>query len=42
MAYQPTDVITSEADIREIIDGIHDAQKLKVLDHIDTHKHYAR
>ncbi|MDB4111914.1 pyridoxamine 5'-phosphate oxidase family protein [Yoonia sp.] len=37
MPYEPTDVVTSEAEIRVHVDGIHDAQKLKVLDHIDTH-----
>ena len=37
MPYEPTDVVHSEAQIRATIDGIHDAQKLKVLDHIDTH-----
>jgi len=37
MPYQTTDILTSEAEIREVIDGIHDAQKLKVLDHIDEH-----
>lgn len=37
MPYQPTDILTSETEIREIIDGIHPAQTLKILDHIDTH-----
>lgn len=37
MPYQPTDVLTTEAEIRAVIDGIHDAQKTKVIDHIDTH-----
>lgn len=37
MPYEPTDVVHSEAQIRATIDGIHDAQKLKVLDHIDNH-----
>ncbi|MEL7178849.1 MAG: pyridoxamine 5'-phosphate oxidase family protein [Pseudomonadota bacterium] len=35
--YQPTDILTTEAEIRAIIDGIHPAQTGKVLDHIDTH-----
>ena len=37
MPYQATDILTSEAEIREVIDGIHASQKLKVLDHIDDH-----
>ncbi|WP_108815935.1 pyridoxamine 5'-phosphate oxidase family protein [Loktanella sp. Alg231-35] len=37
MTYQPTDIITSEAEIRDAVDGIHSAQQLKVLDHIDAH-----
>ena len=37
MTYKPTDTLTTEQDIRAIIDGIHDAQKTKVLDHIDRH-----
>ncbi|EBA11392.1 pyridoxamine 5'-phosphate oxidase family protein [Roseobacter sp. CCS2] len=37
MPYQPTDIITSEAQIRAVISGIHAAQKHKVLDHIDDH-----
>lgn len=37
MSYQPTDVVTSEAEVRAIIDGVHPAQNLKVLDHIDAH-----
>jgi PPOX class probable FMN-dependent enzyme len=39
MPYTPTHIITSEAEIREIIDGIHPAQTLKVLGHIDKHCH---
>ena len=37
MPYQATDILTTEAEIREVIDGIHASQKLKVLDHIDDH-----
>lgn len=37
MSYQPTDILTSMIDVRSVIDGIHAAQKLKVLDHIDSH-----
>ena len=37
MAYEPTDIINSQAQIREVIDGIHAAQELKILDHIDNH-----
>jgi PPOX class probable FMN-dependent enzyme len=37
MTYTPTDVIKSEAEIRDVIDGIHPAQSLKVLNHLDTH-----
>nr|WP_255599324.1 pyridoxamine 5'-phosphate oxidase family protein [Hasllibacter sp. MH4015] len=37
MPYEITDPITSEAQIREVVDGIHIAQRHKVLDHIDTH-----
>jgi PPOX class probable FMN-dependent enzyme len=37
MPYVPTDPIRSESEIRDIIDGIHPAQTLKVLDHVDTH-----
>ena len=37
MPYTPTDIVKSEAEIRAVIDGVHAAQKLKVLDHIDTH-----
>lgn len=37
MVYEPTDVLTTEAEIRQVIDGIHDAQKAKVLDHVDRH-----
>ena len=37
MAYTPTDPITSEAQIRAIIDGVHVAQTHKVIDHIDDH-----
>lgn len=36
MAYVPKDIITSEAEIRDVIDGIHPAQRVKVLDHLDT------
>ena len=39
MPYQPTDVITSESEIRSVIDGIHPSQTHKVLDHID---HFCR
>ena len=35
MPYEPTDIIRSEDEIRAVIDGIHEAQKLKVLNHID-------
>lgn len=37
MAYQPTDILKTEAEIRAIIDGVHDAQKTKVRDHLDRH-----
>lgn len=37
MSYTVTDPITSEVQIRDIVDGIHIAQRHKVLDHIDTH-----
>ncbi len=37
MTYQATDVLTTEREIRAVIDGIHDAQKTKILDHIDRH-----
>ena len=37
MSYQPKDILTSMTAVREIIDGVHPAQKLKVLDHIDMH-----
>lgn len=37
MVYVPTDVLSTEEEIREIIDGVYDAQKLKILDHIDQH-----
>ncbi len=37
MPYEPTDIVTTETQIRAVIDGVHEAQKLKVLDHIDTH-----
>ena len=39
MPYQPTDVLTSESEIRDVIDGIHASQTHKVLDHID---HFCR
>ena len=39
MPYQPTDVLTSESEIRDAIDGIHASQTHKVLDHID---HFCR
>ena len=35
MPYEPTDIVTSEAEIRAVLDGIHPAQTGKVLDHID-------
>lgn len=35
MAYTVKDPITSEAEIRAIIDGVHTAQVTKILDHID-------
>lgn len=37
MSYNVTDPVTSEAQIREVIDGVHIAQRHKVLDHIDAH-----
>jgi PPOX class probable FMN-dependent enzyme len=37
MPYQPSDVLTSIDQVREVIDGIHPAQRLKVLDHVDDH-----
>lgn len=37
MAYKPTDPVTSEAEIRAVIDGVHIAQQHKVIDHIDRH-----
>ncbi|MEX3015523.1 pyridoxamine 5'-phosphate oxidase family protein [Gymnodinialimonas hymeniacidonis] len=37
MAYNPSDPITSEAQIRAVIDGVHIAQRHKVIDHIDAH-----
>ena len=40
MAYRPTDVLTTESQIRDVVDGIHDAQKSKVLDHIDRHSQF--
>lgn len=35
MPYEPTDVITSEDEIRAILPGIHPSQPGKVIDHID-------
>ena len=37
MPYTAENVITTMNQIRSVIDGIHDAQKGKVLDHIDDH-----
>ncbi|MEJ6388846.1 MSMEG_1061 family FMN-dependent PPOX-type flavoprotein [Gymnodinialimonas ulvae] len=37
MAYTPTDPVTSEAEVRAVIDGVHIAQQHKVIDHIDHH-----
>ena len=37
MPYTPKDVLTSMTEVRDVIDGIHPAHRLKVLDHIDTH-----
>lgn len=37
MSYQPKDILTSMTEVRAVIDGVHAAQKLKVLDYIDTH-----
>jgi len=37
MPYVPTNPITSIDQVREVIDGIHPAQKQKVLDHIDQY-----
>ncbi|MEJ8560882.1 pyridoxamine 5'-phosphate oxidase family protein [Yoonia sp. GPGPB17] len=37
MSYKPQTVLTTIDEVRSVIDGIHEAQKLKVLDHIDTH-----
>lgn len=37
MPYKPETVLTTMAEVRSVIDGIHEAQQLKVLDHIDTH-----
>ena len=35
MPYKPKEILTSEAQIRSIVDGIHPTQMTKVLDHID-------
>ncbi len=35
--YKITDPVTSEAQIRTVVDGIHIAQRHKVIDHIDRH-----
>ncbi len=37
MPYQPKEVLNSIDEVRQIIDGIHPAQRLKILDHIDIH-----
>ncbi|MCK0094195.1 pyridoxamine 5'-phosphate oxidase family protein [Yoonia sp. F2084L] len=37
MSYKPETVLTTMAEVRAVIDGIHKAQQLKVLDHIDTY-----
>ncbi|MBY4891789.1 pyridoxamine 5'-phosphate oxidase family protein [Rhodobacteraceae bacterium N5(2021)] len=37
MGYTVTDPVTSEEQVRAVVDGIHIAQRHKVLDHIDTH-----
>lgn len=37
MSYVVTDPVRSEAEVRAVVDGIHIAQKHKVLDHIDRH-----
>lgn len=37
MSYTPDKVLKSMDEVRDVIDGIHDAQKLKVLDHIDDY-----
>ncbi len=37
MPYTPTDVLTSMDAVRAVIDGIHPAQRLKILDHLDAH-----
>ena len=37
MRYEPSEVLTTEDQVREVIDDIHDAQRLKILDHIDRH-----
>ncbi len=37
MPYKITDPVTSEAQIRAVVDGIHVAQRHKVIDHIDQH-----
>lgn len=35
--YEPTDIVTSEAEIREVIPGTIERQVRKVIDHIDDH-----
>ena len=37
MSYRPQNVLTDMADVRAVIDGIHEAQQRKVLDQIDVH-----
>ena len=37
MAYEPNDVLGSMQEVRQIVDGIHAAQRHKVLDHIDDY-----
>ncbi|MEJ6395031.1 pyridoxamine 5'-phosphate oxidase family protein [Gymnodinialimonas sp. 2305UL16-5] len=37
MTYEVTDPVHSEAEIRAVVDGIHIAQRHKVIDHIDHH-----
>ena len=35
MPYAATDIITTEQDVRDVIDGVYESQALKILDHID-------
>lgn len=37
MPYQPTDIVTTEAELRAVLPGIHVSQPGKIIDHIDDH-----